>query len=97
MKKGSSKSIRAILKNIADKEKIDFQLVITRYLHERLLYRLANSRYKNNFFLKGGLLLYAIGGLRIRPTVDIDMLAKNISNDKEILKYIFRTICSIVE
>jgi len=42
MKKGSPKSIRAMLKNIADKENIDFQIVITRYFHERLLYRIAN-------------------------------------------------------
>jgi len=95
MKKGSVKSIRATLKNIADREKIDFQILIIRYLHERLLYRLANSEYVNNFILKGGLLLYAIEGLHIRPTMDIDMLARQIGNNKEIITQIFRAICNI--
>jgi len=95
MKKGSVKSIRATLKNIADREKIDFQILIIRYLHERLLYRLANSEYVNNFILKGGLLLYAIEGLHIRPTMDIDMLARQISNNREIITQIFRAICNI--
>ena len=95
MKKGSAKSIRTALKNIADIENIDFQVIITRYFHERLLSRVANSRYADKFFLKGGALLYAIEGLHIRPTLDIDMLAKKINNDKEQLKQIFRTICSL--
>jgi len=95
MKKGSAKSIRTALKNIAAKENIDFQIIITRYFHERLLFRVANSQYADKFFLKGGALLYAIEGLHIRPTLDIDLLAKKISNDKEQLKQIFRTICSL--
>ena len=95
MKKGSAKSIRTALKHIADVENIDFQVIVTRYFHERLLFRVANSEYADKFFLKGGALLYAIEGLYIRPTLDIDMLAKRVSNDKEQLKQIFRTICSI--
>jgi len=95
MKQGNAISIRATLKNVADKEKINFQFIITRYLHERLLYRIAKSKYANNFILKGGALLYAIGGIHIRPTIDIDMLAKQISNDKEQIKHVFHSICSV--
>lgn len=96
MKNGNAKSIRTVLKNIADREKIDFQFIIIRYLHERLLYRIANSTYVNNFFLKGGTLLYAIEGLHTRPTMDIDILARFIASDKDILKNIFKDICSVV-
>ena len=95
MKKGSTKSIRETLKNIADRERIDFQILIIRYLHERLLYRVANSEYANNFILKGGLLLYVIEGLHIRPTKDIDMLARQIDNNVEQMKQIFQSICSV--
>ena len=95
MKKGSAKSIRAALKNIADKEQTKFQFITTRYFHERLLFRIANSKYANNFILKGGELLYAIEGFHVRPTTDVDMLAKKINNDKENIKQIFQTICSI--
>ena len=95
MKKGNPKSIRAILKNISDREKIDFQLLVIRYLHERLLYRLSLSEYRFKFILKGGNLMYAIEGLHVRPTMDIDILAHHISNEKETLKDIFKNICSV--
>jgi len=95
MKQGNSMSIRAVLLNLSKQENLTFQQVATRYLHERLLYRVSLSEYKSNFILKGGNLMYAIEGLHVRPTMDIDMLAKNIDNDKENLKNIFKKICEI--
>jgi len=56
----NSISIRYRLKNIADKNQIDFQSCATRYLHERLLYRLSVSDYRDQFLLKGGNLIYAM-------------------------------------
>ena len=95
MKKGNAISIKTRLKNISNFENVSYQYIIIRYFHERLLYRIVNSAYANHFFLKGGALLYAIEGLHIRPTVDIDMLAKHISADKEQIKQVFQEICSI--
>ena len=95
MKKGNAVSIKATLKNISNFENVKYQHIITRYLHERLLYRIAVSDYAKHFFLKGGNLLYAIEGLHIRPTTDIDILAKQIRNDKDEIKQIFQTICCI--
>jgi hypothetical protein len=95
MKQGSSISIKAVLLNLSQKENVPFQQIITRYLHERLLFRVSLSEYKSSFVLKGGNLMYAIEELHTRPTMDIDMLAKNIDNDKENIKNIFRSICEI--
>lgn len=53
-------SIRSRLFNIAQKEKIAFQVVATRYLHERFLYRLSVSEYASCFYLKGGNFIYAL-------------------------------------
>jgi len=95
MKQGNSKSIKAVLLNLAKQKNVQFQQIVTRYLHERLLYRVSMSEYKLNFVLKGGNLMYAIEGLQIRPTTDIDMLAKNINNDQDNIKQIFKNICEI--
>jgi hypothetical protein len=38
-------SVRARLLRLAQERGEDFQLVLTRYANERLLYRLASSRY----------------------------------------------------
>ena len=53
-----SKSIRARIKNIADANNLDFQACVTRFLHERLLYRVSISEYKESLILKGGNLIY---------------------------------------
>ncbi len=76
----SSKSIRARLQNISRAQKIAFDILIFRYIHERLLYRISISEYAENLFLKGGNLLYAMQGLTVRPTIDVDFLGMNINN-----------------
>ncbi len=89
------KSIRSRLLNIAKKENLSFQLMIIRYLHERLLYRVSLSPYADNFCLKGGVLLYVYNREQTRPTLDIDFLGTNIPNETGSLKSAFREICSI--
>lgn len=88
-------SIRARLLNISKKEKVSFQLIIVRYLHERFLYRLSISKYVNNFFLKCGGFIYAMQGISARPTNDIDLLGKDVANDIESLRKTIFEILSI--
>ena len=88
-------SIRARLLNLAKKEGIDFQLIIIRFLHERLLYRLSVSDYSQQLILKGGAFIYAMQGLKSRPTIDVDLLGTQISNDIEVLCEVFRQICAV--
>jgi len=95
MTKDLGKSTKAKLLNIARAGKLDYQLIVIRFLYERLLYRLSKSVYKNKFYLKGGVLLYAMEKEYARPTLDIDFLGLGISNDLESLKQVFRVICSI--
>lgn len=73
----------------------DYMYILTRYFNERLLYRLSISKYRNNFLLKGGSLLYAMEGLDTRPTVDVDFMADMISRDREHLKKVFKEILSL--
>lgn len=88
-------SIRAKLKNIAEKHNIAFQNILFRYFHERFLYRLANSEYTDYFLLKGGVFLYACDGITARQTKDIDFLGFGIDSDSDTLISIFATICNI--
>jgi len=89
------KSIRSRLLNFAKKENLAFQLVIIRYLHERLLYRVSLSRYTNNFCLKGGVLLYFYSREQTRPTRDIDFLGTDIPNEINFIETAFKEICSV--
>lgn len=56
---------------------------------------MSQTRYKENFFLKGGALMYAYEQFAARPTLDIDFLGNNISNDGERIVSAFREICAI--
>lgn len=88
-------SVKAKLLNISRNEKLGYQMLVTRYLQERLLYRLSISPYHDHFFLKGGALLYAHERFMARPTLDIDFMWHHIDNDKENVKKVFAEICAI--
>ena len=93
--KNYGKSVKAKLLNLSKAEGVPYQPLLIRYVQERLLYRLAQSKYKNRFYLKGGVLLYAHEQLNARPTLDIDFLGNSINNDKKIIEEAFSEICSI--
>jgi len=93
--KDYGKSVKAKLLNLSKAEELPYQPLLIRYVQERLLYRLAQSKYKNRFYLKGGALLYAHEQLKARPTLDIDFLGNSINNDKKIIEEAFSEICSI--
>lgn len=88
-------SVLARLKNISEKENIDFNFLLLRYIQERFLFRLAVSEYANKLVLKGGLLLLAYSVEKARPTKDIDFLGVNVSNDRKELERIVREIVLI--
>ncbi len=89
------KSIRARLLNVAKQEEVFYQTILTRYFQERLLYRISQTRYRENFYLKGGALMYAYEMFAARPTLDIDFLGTHISNDGERIAEAFREICAV--
>ena len=87
-------SIRARLKQRPETSKQDFNLTLTRYGLERLLYRLSISEHAQNFLLKGALLFQLWYGQPHRPTRDADLLGFG-PDDVPTLVGVFRDICSI--
>ncbi|HAT1883539.1 TPA: nucleotidyl transferase AbiEii/AbiGii toxin family protein [Legionella pneumophila] len=94
MTKNIGESVRSRLKNIAIKEGSDLNAVLTRYGLERLLYRIGESEYSNQFLLKGALLFNLWYDMPHRPTKDIDLLGFG-DNDLASIKQTFSKICSI--
>ncbi len=88
-------SIRQKLLSIAKKSGSDYNALLNQFFQERFLYKLSISPYKNNFILKGALLLLPYNIARTRPTKDIDFLGKSIDNDIDEIKNIISDICSI--
>ena len=67
-------SVRARLLNLAKKRNQPFDLLLTRYVLERLLYRLSLTRYREQFVLKGAILTTTWFDDPLRPTRDLDLL-----------------------
>jgi predicted nucleotidyltransferase component of viral defense system len=94
--KDYGKSNRTKLLNLSRQTNgADYNLILLRFVQERFLYRLSLSAYRENFFLKGGALLFAHERFAARPTRDMDFLGDHISRDKENIKRIMHEICSI--
>lgn len=87
-------SIRARLKQRANTAKQDFNLTLTHYGLERLLYRLSVSDHAGRFLLKGALLFSIWYDQPHRPTRDADLLAFGPDGVAEMIAT-FREICAI--
>jgi len=94
MSRNLAASIRARLKNVADARKQDFNLVLTHYGLERLLYRLSVSPHAPDFLLKGALLFSLWYDIPHRPTRDADLLGFGPDDIGSVVA-VFQDICRI--
>ena len=85
-------SVRQRLLNLRVKYPGDFNVLLTRYAAERLLYRLSISPHSRQFVLKGALLFVVWLPQWHRPTRDLDLLGFG-ENSVERLTDLFREIC----
>ncbi|MGK7345738.1 MAG: nucleotidyl transferase AbiEii/AbiGii toxin family protein [Candidatus Nitrospinota bacterium M3_3B_026] len=92
--KNIAASVRDRLLALARERREDFQLILTQYGLERLLYRLSQSDYRSRFILKGAMLFMLWGESTHRPTRDVDFLGLGDSGE-EGLQVIFRELCDM--
>lgn len=79
------------LKKLARAQGDEFQFVLTRYAIERLLYRLSQSPYRDEFVLKGAMLFRLWSDVVHRPTRDLDLLGRGDAS-VEYMKQVFREL-----
>lgn len=87
-------SVRAKLLQLAKQRGDDFQLVLLRYVNERLLYRLATSSHANRFVLKGAALFTVWTGQPHRATRDLDLLGFGDSSEAN-LRGVFNEVVTV--
>lgn len=94
MSKNVAHSVRQRLLNLARATGEDFQLLLTRYAVERLLFRLASSEHRSSFVLKGAMLFTLWTGEMHRPTRDVDLLGYG-DPGSERLTAVFQALCAV--
>lgn len=93
--KNNKMSLKAVINNIAKENKVAAQAVLQTYMLERVLERISISKYKDNFILKGGMLISAMLGIDSRTTMDMDTTIKGFSLTQENIEAILTEICKI--
>ena len=75
--------IKGRIKSVAKQNNADARILMRIYMMERFLERLAQSEYRDNFIIKGGILVTAMIGVAHRSTMDIDTSMKNLNLSAE--------------
>ena len=80
----TAKQLKDKVKNMSGGNSEVAQALIRTYFMERFLERVSVSEYRNNFILKGGMLVASIVGVDMRATMDIDTTVKALPlNEKD--------------
>ena len=77
----TSRQLKDKVRNMARGDSAKAQLLIRNYGMERFLERVSLSEHRDNFILKGGMLVSAMVGLENRATMDIDTSIRNMPLD----------------
>lgn len=72
----TSTQLKALVRNLSKKSNVEAEILLRNFMLERFLERIAVSDYKNNFILKGGMLIAAMVGIDTRTTMDMDATIK---------------------
>jgi predicted nucleotidyltransferase component of viral defense system len=95
MNNSNAMSLKARIKNLAKEKYIPAQVALQNYFFECFLNRLTQSEYRDNFILKGGLLIAAMVGLDTRTTMDMDTTLRSFPLDEEHIRTALSKIVSI--
>ena len=86
--------LKAKIRNLSGGDNDRARVLIRNFVMERFLERVALSPYRNNFILKGGMLIAAVVGLETRATMDIDTTVKalplTMENARRVVEDIIR-------
>ena len=91
-KRNISDSVRQRLKNKAQENNETFDQILLRFTLERLLYRLSQSKHRDQLVLKGAMLFQIWSGQSHRPTRDLDFLGQGTPSPSDFERH-FREIC----
>ncbi|MDR0569949.1 MAG: nucleotidyl transferase AbiEii/AbiGii toxin family protein [Clostridiales Family XIII bacterium] len=68
----TSTQLKALIRNLSKAKNVEAEIILRNFMLERFLERVSASEYKNNFILKGGMLIAAMVGIDTRTTMDLD-------------------------
>lgn len=90
-------SITSKLRNKSKELGINYNVALDQFFFDEFLKLISESKYRENFTLKGGMLLSYTLGIQNRTTRDIDFLVSNMSIEADNLKDVLDDVLSTNE
>ena len=87
--------LRGKIKNYAKENNADARVLMRLYMMERFLKRVSISKYRDNFIIKGGVLVTSMLDVSLRSTMDIDTTIQDYDLSVESTKRMVDTICHV--
>lgn len=72
----TSTQLKALVRNLSKEKNVEAEIILRNFMLERFLERISVSKYRDNFILKGGMLITAMVGIDSRSTMDLDATIK---------------------
>ena len=87
--------LKAKVRNVSHGDNDIAKAYIRIFFMERFMERVSLSAYRDNFVIKGGMLVSSLLGVELRSTMDIDTTVKSLPLTEEDAKRIVGEICDI--
>lgn len=91
----TARQLKDLIRNLSKKKSADAQILMRNYMMERFLERISLSEYRDQFILKGGMLVAALVGLDARATMDLDAAIKGTNVSLTDVETIISRVISI--
>lgn len=91
----TSRQLKDKIKNMSGGDSDKAQTLIRNYMMERFLERISASPFRDNFILKGGMLIASLVGLDSRATMDIDASVRAMPLTLEQAKSVIEKIAAM--
>lgn len=91
----TARQLKDLIRNLSKKNAADAQILMRNYMMERFLERISLSEYRDNFILKGGMLVAAMVGLDARSTMDMDATIKGSTVTATDVEHIVSNIIAV--
>ncbi len=91
----TSTQLKALVRNLSKTKHVEAEIILRNFMLERFLERISLSNYKDNFILKGGILIAAMVGIDTRTTMDLDVTIKEQNLTESEITAIIREILSV--
>lgn len=91
----TAKQMKDLIRNQSRKTGIPAQVLLRKFMMERFMERVSQSAYRDNFILKGGLLVSAFVGSELRSTMDIDTTLKGLNVTADHIRRVVAEISAV--